>query len=101
MLTLDGNVRRCRVRPFSKADIKRLGPTIPPTEPILAAGVADPTDKQAVLDAGHKGVFTTRTSMDSPVLIELDAVSMEVLQDVVVVHAQPVRLGEVAKRPAG
>jgi hypothetical protein len=45
-------------RPFSKADIKRFGDEPVPEGDILAVSVADPDDKEAVLQAGTPGVFT-------------------------------------------
>ena len=45
-------------RPYSKADIKRFGDETPPREPILAVRVDDLIEKEAVLAAGTKGVFT-------------------------------------------
>jgi len=46
------------VRPFSKADLKRFGPTTPPEGPIVAVRLADLADKEAVLSAGPRGFFT-------------------------------------------
>lgn len=45
-------------RPFSKADVKRYGDETPPSGPILALRTADLADKEAVLAAGIRGVFT-------------------------------------------
>ncbi|GAC1373606.1 MAG: MmcQ/YjbR family DNA-binding protein [Acidimicrobiales bacterium] len=45
-------------RPFSKADIRRFGDATPPNGPILAVCVADLEEKEAVLVANRKGVFT-------------------------------------------
>ena len=45
-------------RPFSKADLRRFGDAPIPTYPILAVRVDDLGEKEAVLAAGHKGVFT-------------------------------------------
>ena len=45
-------------RPFTKADIKRFGDTVPPEGPIVAVRVADLTEKEAVLAAQRAGVFT-------------------------------------------
>jgi len=45
-------------RPFSKADIKRFGSVAPPDGPILAVRVADLGEKEAVLAAQQKGIFT-------------------------------------------
>lgn len=46
------------VRPFSKADLRRFGSTPPPAGPILAVRVLDLEEKEAVLRANTKGVFT-------------------------------------------
>ena len=45
-------------RPFSKADIRRFGDATPPDGPIFAVRVEDLAEKEAVLAAGTKGVFT-------------------------------------------
>ena len=45
-------------RPFSKADIRRFGDTLPPDGPILAVRVEDLGEKEAVLAAEPKGFFT-------------------------------------------
>lgn len=45
-------------RRFSKADIRRFGDVAPPDGPILALRVADLGEKEAVLAAGTKGIFT-------------------------------------------
>jgi hypothetical protein len=45
-------------RPFSKADIKRFGDTTPPDGPIVAVGVADLAEKEAVLATNLPGFFT-------------------------------------------
>lgn len=45
-------------RPFSKADIKRFGDTTPPDGPIVAVGVADLAEKEAVLATNLRGFFT-------------------------------------------
>jgi hypothetical protein len=45
-------------RPFSKADIKRFGAVTPPEGPIIAVGVADLGEKEAVLSANLTGFFT-------------------------------------------
>jgi hypothetical protein len=45
-------------RAFSKADIKRFGGEPVPAPPILAVRVDDLAEKEVVLAAGHKGVFT-------------------------------------------
>jgi hypothetical protein len=45
-------------RPFSKADLKRFGASPVPAGPIVAVRVADLGEKEAVLAAGTRGVFT-------------------------------------------
>ena len=45
-------------RPYSKADLKRFGDEAPPKEPIVAVRVDDLIEKEAVLAAGTKGMFT-------------------------------------------
>lgn len=45
-------------RPFSKADIKRYGETVPPEGPILAVRTADLHEKEAILAAGPGSFFT-------------------------------------------
>ncbi len=45
-------------RPFSKADVKRFGDDPVPDGPILAVSVADLHEKEAVLAAGTRGIFT-------------------------------------------
>ena len=45
-------------RPYSKADLKRFGDETPPDGPILAVSVEDLEEKDAVLAAGRRGIFT-------------------------------------------
>jgi hypothetical protein len=45
-------------RPYSKADLKRFGDETPRGEPIVAVRVDDLIEKEAVLAAGTRGVFT-------------------------------------------
>jgi hypothetical protein len=71
-------------RPFRKADIKRFEDETPPAGPILAVAVDDLADKEAVLAAGHKGVFTIPHFDGYPaVLIQLKAVSKPVLREAI------------------
>jgi hypothetical protein len=71
-------------RPFSKADLRRFGEVPPPAGTILAVRVDDLGDKQAVLDAGHRGVFTIpHFDGYAAVLIELSAVGRRVLRDAI------------------
>ena len=72
-------------RRFSKADIKRFGDTTPPADPILAVRVADLSEKEAVLAAGTKGVFTIPHFENYPaVLIELRKVGKRALREAIV-----------------
>jgi hypothetical protein len=41
----------------SKADLKRFGEETPPRQPVLAVRTDDLIEKEAVLQAGTKGVF--------------------------------------------
>ena len=68
-------------RPFSMADLRRFGDAPVPPEPIVAVRVDDLGEKEAVLGAGHKGVFTIPHFDGYPaVLIELRAVGMRLLR---------------------
>lgn len=59
-------------RPFSKADIKRFGDVTPPDGPIIAVGVADLGEKEAVLSSNLAGFFTIQHFAGYPaVLIQL------------------------------
>ena len=71
-------------RPFSKADIKRFGGATPPEGPILAVGVADLGEKEAVL-AAQPGAFFTIPHFDgySAVLIQLKTVTKRALQEAI------------------
>ena len=72
-------------RPFSKADLRRFGDATPPELPILAVSVEDLAEKEAVLAAGIKGVFTIPHFDGYPaVLIELRAISKRALRDLIV-----------------
>ncbi len=69
-------------RPFSKADLKRLGDQTPPGGPILAVRVEDLGEKEAVLAAHPRGFFTIpHFDGYSAVLIQLRAVSGKALRD--------------------
>jgi hypothetical protein len=71
-------------RPFSKADIKRFGDASPPDGPILAVKVADLGEKEAVLAAGIKGVFTIPHFDGFPaVLIQLNKVGKRALREAI------------------
>ena len=69
-------------RSFSKADIKRYGAETPPAGPILAVRVADLGEKEAVLAAGHRGIFTIpHFDNYAAVLVDLPKVSAKVLRE--------------------
>jgi hypothetical protein len=68
-------------RPYSKADIKRFGGETPPRQPILAVRVEDLVEKEAVLAAGTKGIFTIpHFDGYAAVLIEIHKVAMRALK---------------------
>jgi hypothetical protein len=72
-------------RPFSKADVKRFGDDAPPAGDILAVTVADLDDKQAVLAAGTRGVFTIpHFDGYAAVLIQLQKVTKRALRELLV-----------------
>ena len=69
-------------RAFSKADLKRYGTEPPPAGPILAVRVADLGEKEAVLAAGHRGIFTIpHFDNYAAVLVDLPKVSAKVLRE--------------------
>jgi hypothetical protein len=71
-------------RPYSKADVKRFGDETPPRQPILAVRVEDLIEKEAVLAAGTRGIFTIPHFDGFPaVLIELRKVGVRALKDAV------------------
>jgi hypothetical protein len=72
-------------RPYSKADLKRFDDEKPPNEPIVAVRVDDLIEKEAVLAAGTKGVFTIpHFDGYAAVLIELRTVTKRALKDALV-----------------
>jgi len=72
-------------RAYSKADLKRFGDAEPPREPILAVRVDDLIEKEAVLAAGTKGVFTIpHFDGYAAVLIELRNVTERALREALV-----------------
>ena len=85
-------------RPFSKADIKRFGDATPPAGPIVAARVADLSEKEAVLATLSKGIFTIPHFDGYPaVLIQLKSVTKKVLREAVIdgwLACAPARLAE-------
>jgi hypothetical protein len=72
-------------RPFSKADIKRFGAEEPPQGTILAVRVEDLSEKEAVLAASSRGIFTIpHFDGYAAVLIQLDKVGARVLKETIV-----------------
>jgi hypothetical protein len=72
-------------RPYSKADLKRFGDEVPPDGPILAVNVENLEEKEAVLAAGKRGIFTIEHFDNYPaVLIQLKRVGTRVLRDAIV-----------------
>ena len=72
-------------RPFSKADVRRFGTEKPPDGPIVAVRVEDLDEKEAVLAAGRRGVFTIPHFDRYPaVLIQLRRVGPRVLEEAIV-----------------
>lgn len=72
-------------RPFSKADIKRFGTAPVPDGPILAVSVADLHEKEAVLAAGTRGVFTIpHFDGYAAVLIQLRVATKTAVRDALV-----------------
>ena len=70
-------------RPFSKADVKRFGDAPIPSLPVLAVRVDDLGEKEAVLAANHRGVFTIpHFDGYAAVLIELRVIGRRVLRQV-------------------
>ena len=71
-------------RPFSKADLKRFGDTIPPAGAILALRTADLVDKEAVLATRTKGFFTiSHFDGYAAVLVQLQAVTKKPLREAI------------------
>jgi len=72
-------------RPLNKADLKRLGDATPPDGPLLAVTVEDLEEKEAVLAAGTRGVFTIQHFNGYPaVLIQLKAVTKKAFRELLV-----------------
>ncbi|MEO7982220.1 MAG: hypothetical protein ABI807_15175 [Sporichthyaceae bacterium] len=70
-------------RAFSKADLRRYGDVTPPAGPVLAVRVADLGEKEAVLAAVHRGIFTIpHFDNYAAVLVDLPQVSARVLREV-------------------
>jgi hypothetical protein len=85
-------------RPFSKADLKRFAGETPPDGPILAVSVESLEEKEAVLAAGRRGIFTIEHFNGfAAVLIQLRTVGPRVLRDTIVdgwLAAAPTALAE-------
>ena len=72
-------------RPFSKADLRRFGDAPVPADPILAVRVDDLGEKEAVLAAGRKGLFTIpHFDGYAAVLVELGTVGKRALREAIV-----------------
>jgi hypothetical protein len=72
-------------RPFSKADLRRFGDATPPDGPVLAVSVEDLGEKEAVLAAGIKGVFTIpHFDGYAAVLIQLKSIGKRALREAIV-----------------
>jgi hypothetical protein len=71
-------------RPYSKADIKRFGDETPPRQPVVAVRVEDLVEKEAVLAAGTRGIFTIpHFDGYAAILIELRTVGVRALKDAI------------------
>jgi hypothetical protein len=85
-------------RPFRKADLRRFGDEIPPDGPILATRVDDLAEKEAVLAAGTRGIFTIPHFDGYPaVLIQLKVIGKRALRDAIVdgwLASAPTKLAE-------
>jgi hypothetical protein len=72
-------------RPYSKADLKRFGDETPPDGPLLAVTVEDLEEKEAVLAARKRGIFTIEHFNGYPaLLIQLKVVGTRVLRDAII-----------------
>jgi hypothetical protein len=72
-------------RPFSKADIKRFGDTIPPEGPILAIRVEDLVEKEALLAANTRAFFTIpHFDGYAAVLVRMNAVTKTALREALI-----------------
>lgn len=72
-------------RPLRGPDLESFGDATPPGDPIVGVKVDDLADKEALLQAGHAGLFTTPHFDGYPsLLVELDVVDPAVLDELVV-----------------
>lgn len=72
-------------RPLTKADIKRFGDEPVPQGELLGVRVEDLHEKQAVLEAAAKGVFTITHFDNYPaVLIQLELIGKRKLHELIV-----------------
>jgi hypothetical protein len=72
-------------RPLNKADVKRFGDAPVPEGLIFAVRVEDMHEKEAVLEAGTKGVFTIEHFNNYPaVLIQLKLIGKRNLRELIV-----------------
>jgi hypothetical protein len=72
-------------RPFSKADIKRFGDTIPPEGPILAIRMEDLVEKEALLAANTRAFFTIpHFDGYAAVLVRMNAVTKTALREALI-----------------
>ncbi len=86
-------------RPFSKADLRRLGDARPPDGPILAVRVEDLIEKEAVLASNRDAFFTIAHFDGYPaVLIGLRRVTMSALRDALADGWLACAPGEMAAR---
>ena len=71
-------------RPFTKADIKRFGESVPPDGPVLAVRVEDLGEKEAVLAAQPRAFFTIpHFDGYAAVLIQLETVAKRALREAI------------------
>jgi hypothetical protein len=69
-------------RPFSKADLKRFGDSPVPSGPIIAVRMADLGEKEAVLAAEARGLFTIpHFDGYAAVLVQLAVVPRKALRE--------------------
>ena len=72
-------------RPYSKADLRRFGDVVPPSQPVVAFTVEDLDVKEAMLAQETPGFFTiSHFDGYAAYLVQLDAVDPVVLRDAIV-----------------